>query len=315
MADAEQAQRGALVGRQVEHERVGAHRPDQRGAQQQPAEDDQQDARDVHREHNRAGVCREECGGHHHVDRQARGAGREGDEQGGEQPVPGVRQDAHRRDRWDVAAEPDHQRQERAPGQAEPGHEPVGHDSSTGHVARVLEQGQQGEHDGHEWHERQQHPHAGDEAVDDEPLDEASAQADRGERGRRHGGDRAGEERVQRALEGGCHGGREGEHGPHHGQEDDRSEDRGGRPAVDPVRPRLALPVRAGCGQGGRVGDPGEDRLGAGEVVVGIEAGGEVVDGRGRAGCAVHWAVRAAAAHGRGRQGQAGGAPGRQGPQ
>ena len=50
----------------------------------------------------------------------------------------------------------------------------------------------------------------------------------------------------------------------------------GGHPAVDPVGPRLALLVGAGGGQLGRVGDPGEDRLGAGEVVVGVEARGQV---------------------------------------
>ena len=56
------------------------------------------------------------------------------------------------------------------PGRPRRPHHPVGHDRGPGEVAGVLEHGEQQEHQRHQRHEGQQHPDAGDDAVDDQPA-------------------------------------------------------------------------------------------------------------------------------------------------
>ena len=209
----------ALVGREHQDQRLGAHVPERGPAQQQPAAEHQQHAGQVHREDDGARVGGEERAGQQHVDRQPRRAGRERDQQPGQQPLAGVGQDPGRRQGRQVAAEADDQRQQRAPVEAKGTHRAVGDEGGPRQVPGVLEDTEGREHDRHDRQERQHGADADEQTVDQQPLQPAVAQADQAEQP----GDRRGQGPVDQladqALQRRRELGRELEQQPHDRQE------------------------------------------------------------------------------------------------
>ncbi len=218
-------------------------------------------------EHDRARAAREEDRRHQHVNRQPGAARGERHEQRRHDAMPRVRQDACGRNGRHVAPEADDEREKGPPGEPDGTHESVGHDRRASQVAAVLQEGEQREHDGHQRHERQEHPDPGDETVDNEAADPRVLESDDCQYGDGDGRHGSGEQPVECILERSGNGGRELEDRPHREQEDQRSGDRRKGHPVESVRPAHAGRGVAVNGRlDGRV-DPGEALIGCQERV------------------------------------------------
>ena len=139
---------------------------------------DQQDdhhRNDVHEEHHETRILRKERMGEHQEHRQARGTRGKRHQHAGQHPLTGIRQGAGGRQGRQIAAEADDDRQKRAAVQSQGAHGAIHHECGTGHVAGVLQNRQQQEHDAHHGNERQYGDHAIEHAIDQQRTHPAAA--------------------------------------------------------------------------------------------------------------------------------------------
>jgi len=170
-----------------------------------------------------------------HVDGQPRRAGGERDQQTGQQPLPGVRQDPGGGKGGQVAAEPDDERQQRTPVEAEGTHRAVGDECGPRQVAGVLQDTEGREHDRHHRQECQDCADADDQTVDQQTLHPAVAQPHQAQQPGDCRGQGPVDDLADEALQRRRELGRELEEQPHHRQEHGYAGPRVEQDGVDPV--------------------------------------------------------------------------------
>ena len=139
-------------------------------AHDQRADDAHHHAANVQRDHHQRPVVREESHGEDRVDRDLGRAAHEGGEQDGHLAVALGREGAGGHDGRHRAAEADQHRNEATPGEADFAQQLIHDEGDAGHVAGVLENGQEEEEHHNDRQEAEHTAHAGENAVDDEAM-------------------------------------------------------------------------------------------------------------------------------------------------
>ena len=158
-----------MVGRQLHHERRRLAREELRLLEGDAAEDDDRDAREVHRRRHPP-VVAEEARGEHRDDHGLRAAGHEGGEDDRHALVAHVLDRARRHDGRHAATLADEHRDEALAAEAEAAEEAVHDERDARHVAAVLQEREEEEDDRDDGHEAEHRADAADEAVVDERV-------------------------------------------------------------------------------------------------------------------------------------------------
>ena len=262
-----------MVRRDLHHEgRGGARKGD--ALEQEARDDGGEDADEVEGEDEVLAVGREERRGEEHVDRETGAAAHERSHHDRDDAVGGAVHRAGGHDGGHVAAEADEQRHEGLTRQAEGAHQAVHDECGAGHVAGVLENGEEEEEEEDDRDEGCDRLDAAADAVgehDAQPV----GRAEGFEQGAEAVDEDAAHENVEEVDEGRPEILREEEHQVHHEEEDRQAEPAVEHDAVDPVRERLAGLALADDGVGGDRADEFVAGARDGDVKVSVEVGGD----------------------------------------
>jgi hypothetical protein len=156
--------RGQVIGRQL-HDEARAVAGEQGALHDQPGQQGHGDAGEIEREDHVLPRVRKEDRREQHIDRQPGTAGHEGVHQDGQLALPVALQGARGHHRRHVAAEADDERHEGLARQADGAHGPVHDEGGAGHVAGILQRGQEDVQAGDDRDEGRHHSEAAADAV------------------------------------------------------------------------------------------------------------------------------------------------------
>ena len=231
--EADVLQGGQPVGGQLQHEGGGLTLEHQL-LEQDAGDDGKNQAQEVEGKHHQSAVPGEEGGGEQAVHRQPGGAGHEGHQHDGHAAVLLVLHGAGAHDGGHGAAEAHEHGDEGLTREAEPAEQPVHDEGRPGHIAGVLQEGQEDKQDGDLGQEGKYAAYTGDDAVHQQGLHPGSG-AGHGQDPADPLGKAAADEEVHpvgqdlSGPEGEC------EHGQHHQQEDGDGQELVGDDGVDLV--------------------------------------------------------------------------------